>query len=519
LIEVPGVINGDFSLFSWPDACNDEENPFMAIATRALFVSTIVLFLGAAAAVAQWSNPIAVTSGPYNDTHPAFVECTLWDRGTFEWMAFVRSGTSGSSICLKKTSPGGLTWIDSVYAVTDDSSYNDFPSLAKSGATTMLLWQRGEPVSSILFSRNPGEGWSAPQVLMADALPSRSPHVAPYASSDSSFAAVWESGGRIMYSRYAAGSWGAPERVSVAGDTLNFRPKVICSDQPLVLWEAMKPGDGMHAVVYSLRTNSGWSVPDSLSWSGDNRQVANVKASFGEHVLIAYSSNRSGNREMRGAEGWFSSGNFAWHARNDSIVALPGTDDLDPSFTFIPYTTRQSDGAPGSFGAVLGVWRSVSGTSDSICTWQGTTHFLTAAPGVIDRSPALATGVFLGALHLWVVWEGNLAGQSHLYGSRIDIVTGVDEPPGLPSGIRLHQNYPNPFNPSTTIRYSLSHSSSVTLTVHNTLGQQVVQLVNEHQQAGYHDAVFRGDGLASGVYFYKLEAEDFVQTKKLLLLK
>jgi hypothetical protein len=57
------------------------------------------------------------------------------------------------------------------------------------------------------------------------------------------------------------------------------------------------------------------------------------------------------------------------------------------------------------------------------------------------------------------------------------------------------------------------------LTVYNTLGQQVVQLVNEHQQAGYHDAVFRGDGLASGVYFYKLEADDFVQTKKLLLLK
>jgi hypothetical protein len=84
---------------------------------------------------------------------------------------------------------------------------------------------------------------------------------------------------------------------------------------------------------------------------------------------------------------------------------------------------------------------------------------------------------------------------------------------------RLEQNYPNPFNPSTTIRYSLPHSSSVTLTVYNTLGQQVVQLVNEHQQAGYHDAVFRGDGLGSGVYYYRLQAGDLVQAKKLLLLK
>jgi hypothetical protein len=83
----------------------------------------------------------------------------------------------------------------------------------------------------------------------------------------------------------------------------------------------------------------------------------------------------------------------------------------------------------------------------------------------------------------------------------------------------LHQNYPNPFNPSTTIRYSMPHTSFVTLTIYNTLGQQVAQLVNEQQQAGYHDVVFRGDGLASGVYYYRIQAGDFVASKKLLLLK
>jgi hypothetical protein len=88
-----------------------------------------------------------------------------------------------------------------------------------------------------------------------------------------------------------------------------------------------------------------------------------------------------------------------------------------------------------------------------------------------------------------------------------------------PSLFSLFQNYPNPFNPSTTIRYTLPRSSFITLTVYNTLGQQVAQLVNEQQQAGYHNAVFRGDGLASGVYFYRLEAGSFVSVKKLLLLK
>jgi photosystem II stability/assembly factor-like uncharacterized protein len=84
---------------------------------------------------------------------------------------------------------------------------------------------------------------------------------------------------------------------------------------------------------------------------------------------------------------------------------------------------------------------------------------------------------------------------------------------------QLSQNYPNPFNPSTNIRYGLPYTSFVTLTVYNTLGQQVARLVDEQQQAGYHDVVFRGDGLASGVYFYRIQAGDFVASKKLLLLK
>jgi hypothetical protein len=104
----------------------------------------------------------------------------------------------------------------------------------------------------------------------------------------------------------------------------------------------------------------------------------------------------------------------------------------------------------------------------------------------------------------------------------IDVETAVNIPGSeinIPTSYILEQNYPNPFNPSTNIRYALPHASFITLTVYNTLGQQVAQLVNEQQQAGYHDVVFRGDGLASGVYFYRIQAGDFVASKKLLMLK
>ncbi len=91
--------------------------------------------------------------------------------------------------------------------------------------------------------------------------------------------------------------------------------------------------------------------------------------------------------------------------------------------------------------------------------------------------------------------------------------------PEMPGEFRLDQNYPNPFNPSTTIRYGLPHKTAVQLTVYNTLGQSVSTLVNGEQEAGYHEVKFEGSGLSSGVYFYRLRAGDFVETKRLLLLR
>jgi hypothetical protein len=120
------------------------------------------------------------------------------------------------------------------------------------------------------------------------------------------------------------------------------------------------------------------------------------------------------------------------------------------------------------------------------------------------------TNLFAGFPRADAVWRRPLS----------EMITGVeDRADQIPSQFILKQNYPNPSNPSTTIRYGLPHASFVTLTVYNTLGQRVAQLVNEQQRVGYHDASFRGDGLASGVYFYRIQASDFVASKKLLLLK
>jgi hypothetical protein len=88
-----------------------------------------------------------------------------------------------------------------------------------------------------------------------------------------------------------------------------------------------------------------------------------------------------------------------------------------------------------------------------------------------------------------------------------------------PAEFQLLQNYPNPFNPLTTIPFWLSRRMHVTLTVFNTLGQQVALLVQGAQEAGEHEVRFDGTGLPSGVYLYRLRAGEFVQTRRLLILR
>jgi len=89
----------------------------------------------------------------------------------------------------------------------------------------------------------------------------------------------------------------------------------------------------------------------------------------------------------------------------------------------------------------------------------------------------------------------------------------------LPINISLSQNFPNPFNPTTTIEYALPEASHVTLDVYDILGRKVTTLVSELKQPGYHQVTWNAADQTSGMYFYKIQAGDFTETKKMLLLK
>ena len=89
----------------------------------------------------------------------------------------------------------------------------------------------------------------------------------------------------------------------------------------------------------------------------------------------------------------------------------------------------------------------------------------------------------------------------------------------LPASFELQQNYPNPFNPSTTIEFSLPHADIVSIKVYDLLGREVATLLNEKKEPGTYEVKLDGTGLANGVYFYRLRTSEFVDVKKLILLK
>ena len=128
-----------------------------------------------------------------------------------------------------------------------------------------------------------------------------------------------------------------------------------------------------------------------------------------------------------------------------------------------------------------------------------------------------------GGVYVNIHTSANSAGEirGQLLQGIIAIPVGVvdEDAAQLPTNVQLMQNYPNPFNPETVIRYSIPKAEEVSLVVYNLIGEKVAQLIEEQKPAGNYTVEWNASDFASGIYFYRLQAGDFVQTRKMVLLK
>ena len=180
------------------------------------------------------------------------------------------------------------------------------------------------------------------------------------------------------------------------------------------------------------------------------------------------------------------------------------------SVEFSRYRLEYGMGAPPQQWFAIGQTHEKEIRGDVLETWD--TH-------------GLMTGSYVVKLTLYLSTGDSLVAIRNIYLSEPVVSSVLDGREGTPETFALQQNYPNPFNPETTIRYQLPKAGQVTLTIYNTLGQEVRTLVNQNQTSGSYSVVWNGKNAAgelasSGMYFYKLQVgESLIATRKMLYLK
>ncbi len=155
------------------------------------------------------------------------------------------------------------------------------------------------------------------------------------------------------------------------------------------------------------------------------------------------------------------------------------------------------------------VWRPMAGTWSTPVTYTDNPPYY--------NKPAIE---YLGNKKFGVVYLSWHSPERGAFFDLNNMLVDVDDKAAeIPSNFDLSQNYPNPFNPSTLIRYQIPFQSVVSIKVYDALGTLIQQLVNEEQFAGSYELEFNAEKLASGVYFYRIQAGSFVQTKKMMLVR
>lgn len=184
-------------------------------------------------------------------------------------------------------------------------------------------------------------------------------------------------------------------------------------------------------------------------------------------------------------------GGFTW---TPTSMALPGTANLS------------GINGLGSFWVVTRQSPVIYATTDNGASWV--TNFTAPAGNYRHLTKDKAAG----SVYYAVRTNGGISKGLYFTG-----ITPISNQ--LPSQYQLDQNYPNPFNPGTNIKFSIPKEGFVKLNVYDGLGREVSSIINENLKAGVYEAGFNAAGLTSGAYFYKLTVNDFVQTKKMILVK
>jgi hypothetical protein len=272
-----------------------------------------------------------------------------------------------------------------------------------------------------------------------------------------------------------------------------------------------------YEILFDVQTASGWYGGDDRP--GSQRNVADAQSVTIEHPinLESYSVYFTSNFDyVQNPTGTGHEVTLRLHIR-DSVGNVMQTEDLVLADTFSGGWATWSGinfniDSPGKYifsHYLVGGYDSLQVSSGISCDLNaGYSNGERYGKYVVNDSDAVFWGDWSNH-----PWDANF----WLIGTLLP--TNVENDKALPTEFNLAQNYPNPFNPSTSIKYQVSGISQVSLKVYDVVGNEVATLVNEFKPAGSYEIEFNASMYSSGIYFYKLQAGSFVETKKMMFLK
>ncbi|MCZ6820165.1 MAG: T9SS type A sorting domain-containing protein, partial [Calditrichaeota bacterium] len=296
-----------------------------------------------------------------------------------------------------------------------------------------------------------------------------------------------------------------------------------------------------HVVVWQdARQDANWDITaqfyNNSGATGGNIKVNNGDAAGTINIWPSIAMNQSGNSvtvwadartgadgeifgQLFNANGQAVGGNFQISAGQGKIMDRPETTILDDG-SFMVVWTDSTQGVSG-----IAAFRARGRQFSANATPLSDVFIL---PN--QDFASLTTNIATDGSSYYLTWLDDRRHETYLnlfmkkMGSLATSVATLD--PILPPRFELFNAYPNPFNPSTTIQFAVPFQSKVTITLFDLLGREVTTLIDEEYKPGEYKLVFEAEGLASGIYFYRISStttagpvKDFVQTKKLTLLK
>jgi hypothetical protein len=422
----------------------------------------------------------------------------------------------GYEIYYKRSTDGGVSW-GADTRLTNNSDISEGPSVSVYGQVVHVLWfDERDGNFEIYYKRSTDAGisWGADKRLTNDPGPSGNSSVTV---SGSVVHVVWtdlRDGNPEIYckrSTDAGINWGTDKRLT-SDPAFSDKPSDAVSGSVVhVVWVDERDYE-FGEIYYKRSTDAG------VSWGADTRLTNDAGGSgepsvtvSGSVVYVVWYANRSGEvgiyykRSTNGGVSWGADTQLS----NDPIGSAGS---YDPSVTVsgtvvhVVWTDLRDVNNPEIY---------YKRSTDAGVSWGADTRLTNDSAGSFDASVSVSGTV------VHVVWTDERNFSDIYYkrnptGNSIGIINISSE---VPDQFSLSQNYPNPFNPSTIIRFKIKDSRFTTLKVFDILGREVATLVNEQLKPGTYEADWNASNYPSGVYYYKLLATDYTETKKMILIK